>query len=200
MEIRAAVVADLPAISELLADAFTLDPIAYYPFGPETAHERLRRFFGRFDLRFVEHGWLWTIDDAQAIAAWIPPGGRDRYLEATVEASAELEPLSADERPRWEAFWDWIDNQRPVGPHWYLEHVAVAEGLRGRGIGKVLVQFGCDAADRSGDPAFLVTSKERNVRFYERFGFRVMDVAAGPPGVPDMWFMLREARTWPALG
>jgi hypothetical protein len=45
----------------------------------------------------------------------------------------------------------------------------------------------CADADRV--PAFLETGRERNVGFYERFGFRVVDDADIPSGGPHVWFM-----------
>jgi hypothetical protein len=49
-----------------------------------------------------------------------------------------------------------------------------------------------EGVDAVGDPAFLETDKPENVRFYERFGFEVVDDAE-PFGVPT-WFMLRPAQ------
>ena len=48
--------------------------------------------------------------------------------------------------------------------------------------------------DRDGLPAYLETTKARNVGFYERRGFTVVGEANIPLGGPPMWFMLREPR------
>ena len=38
-------------------------------------------------------------------------------------------------------------------------------------------------------PAFLETGNPRNVPYYERFGFRVIDEGDAPGGGPRIWFM-----------
>ena len=38
-------------------------------------------------------------------------------------------------------------------------------------------------------PAFLETGVERNVAYYERFGFRVVDDDDSPLDGPHVWFM-----------
>ena len=48
----------------------------------------------------------------------------------------------------------------------------------------------CDA---EGLPAYLESSKERNVPYYERFGFRVTRELAMPGrGCPPVWLMWRD--------
>ena len=50
-----------------------------------------------------------------------------------------------------------------------------------------LVEDGLARADHSNCPCYLETSEKRNVRFYERYGFRVLTSVplgqGGPPGV-----------------
>ena len=47
-------------------------------------------------------------------------------------------------------------------------------------------------ADRDGIPAYLESTKERNVGFYERRGFRVTGTITPAPDGPTMWCMWRE--------
>ena len=47
----------------------------------------------------------------------------------------------------------------------------------------------CDAARL---PAYLESSKERNVPFYERHGFRVTGELTIPGGGPTLWLMWRN--------
>jgi hypothetical protein len=49
-----------------------------------------------------------------------------------------------------------------------------------------------ETVDRTGMPAYLETGTERNVRFYERFGFEVREagIQLAPCG-PTHWTMIR---------
>jgi hypothetical protein len=49
--------------------------------------------------------------------------------------------------------------------------------------------------DEEGDPAFLESSKERNISLYARFGFEVIDQVIPKWGSPPVWRMWREPRT-----
>jgi hypothetical protein len=48
-----------------------------------------------------------------------------------------------------------------------------------------------DHVDREGQPAYLESSKERNVSLYARFGFEVIDELRSE-GAPTIWRMWRE--------
>ena len=55
-------------------------------------------------------------------------------------------------------------------PHWHLALLATLPASRGQGAGSILLQNGCDAADRAGEEVYL-SSSPIAVRLYERFGF-----------------------------
>ena len=46
--------------------------------------------------------------------------------------------------------------------------------------------------DREGLPAYLESSKESNIAYYERFGFAVIGELQAAPGGPTLWPMWRE--------
>ena len=89
---------------------------------------------------------------------------------------------------RGQAVWGRHDPRRA---HSHLGPLAVMPEMQGRGIGSRLLTRYCEIVDEGGGAAYLETDQPKNVRLYERFGFRT--VAEAPAlGVPS-WFMWREA-------
>ena len=83
----------------------------------------------------------------------------------------------------------------PTGPgaagrHWHLGPVAVDAHLQGMGVGSRLMQVFCARMDAAGEDAYLETDKPMNVRFFEGFGFDVVDEQE-VLGFPN-WIMLRK--------
>lgn len=78
----------------------------------------------------------------------------------------------------------------PPERHQHVELVAVEAGLRGLGIGTLLMKALCPEMDEIGVLSYLETDTRQNVRWYETFGFRVSDEAT----VLDtqIWYMRRE--------
>jgi len=100
-------------------------------------------------------------------------------------------PLTPDGGARYGALWSWVESHLPSEPLWYLDALAVDPSRQAKGIGGALLRFGLELGERDGTGAFLETSRERNVGYYERFGFRVVDEGDAPGGGPHIWFMRR---------
>jgi predicted N-acetyltransferase YhbS len=62
----------------------------------------------------------------------------------------------------------------PREPHWHVGPLGVHPDAQGQGVGASLLQAFLSAVDEAGEPAFLETDVERNVTFYQRFGFEVV--------------------------
>jgi ribosomal protein S18 acetylase RimI-like enzyme len=89
---------------------------------------------------------------------------------------------------------DKIHKKRVPEPHWYLMIVGVDPELQNGGVGSALVKEGLTQADQSGHPCYLETSEKRNLAFYERLGFVVLEQASLGSGGPPAWAIRREAQ------
>jgi GNAT superfamily N-acetyltransferase len=98
----------------------------------------------------------------------------------------EVVGLTDDGGDRFHRFWSWLESFVPSEPHWMLDMGRQPDPAR-EGIGSALVRWRRARAD--GVPAFLETSKARNVPYYERFGFRTATEEDAPDGGPHIWFM-----------
>ena len=72
------------------------------------------------------------------------------------------------------SFWhrEWERND-PLDQHWHLGPVGVLPSHQGTGIGTELLNRFCYEVDACSSPAYLETDTDKNVQFYERFGFEV---------------------------
>jgi GNAT superfamily N-acetyltransferase len=98
-----------------------------------------------------------------------------------------LGPRTAARTGRWISSWAKRD---PEDPHVHLGPFAVDAHLQGRGIGTLIMQEHCRRLDAAGEVGYLETDKPENVRFYERFGYVVVEEEP-VLGVPN-WFMRRR--------
>ena len=71
----------------------------------------------------------------------------------------------------WHTEWGRHD---PIEQHWHLGPVGVMPSHQGKGIGTKLLSRFCQEVDACLSPAYLETDTDKNVRFYERFGFDVV--------------------------
>jgi ribosomal protein S18 acetylase RimI-like enzyme len=188
---------DVSVLSALLARAFDDDPLSLYLFGgPRTRATGLARFFA-IQLRhtYLRHGEVWTTPDCAGAALWAPPtmprpGAMDLvrilpvvpYLSVWGRKTADvLHLLAAYERAR------------PRQEHWYLGTLGTDPDRQGHGVGSSLLRIVLDRLDADGLPAYLESSKERNLAFYARHGFEVTGEITTPRG-PTLWLMWREPR------
>jgi ribosomal protein S18 acetylase RimI-like enzyme len=70
-------------------------------------------------------------------------------------------------------FKEWARHD-PVEQHWHLGPVGVLPDHRGSGIGSMLMERFCREVDACKAKAYLETDLEKNVRFYEKFGFQIV--------------------------
>jgi GNAT superfamily N-acetyltransferase len=89
---------------------------------------------------------------------------------------------------------DLIESMHPHEPHWYLATLGTDPEMQGKGVGSALMRPALDHCDTEGWPAYLESSKERNVPFYRRHGFEVVREVPLPGGGPKIWTMWREPR------
>ncbi|MFH9069160.1 GNAT family N-acetyltransferase [Streptomyces alboflavus] len=192
--VRPATERDVPGAVRTLTRAFADYPFTRHVVAADGHDERVRRFQELFLTRVgLRYGRTWVTDDARAAAVWTTPE-RDPAPGFT-EVGPLIEELAGDRAPAFAAAQRALDPHRPSEPVWFLATVGVAPDAQGQGLGGVVVAAGLEAADRAGHPAFLETSSERNVRFYERLGFTVTAEVELPDDGPRTWCMRREPRT-----
>jgi ribosomal protein S18 acetylase RimI-like enzyme len=178
----------------LLARAFEDDPVSAFLFPEEASRrQRLIAFYQAMMPAMVEHGRMDTDADLRGGAIWQAPApplpGPFRVLWMWLRSALVL-------RGRTRAGFELgrtLEAVHEREPHWYLAILGTAPEHQGRGVGSALMAPVLEQCDREGVLAYLESSKERNIRFYERHGFEVM-TEVRVPGGPVMWPMRRVPR------
>ncbi|MGV7223617.1 MAG: GNAT family N-acetyltransferase [Nitrospinales bacterium] len=68
---------------------------------------------------------------------------------------------------------EWARHE-PLNQHWHLGPIGVLPDYQGLGIGTMLMERFCKEVDACIAEAYLETDVDKNVRFYEKFGFQVV--------------------------
>jgi len=138
---------------------------------------------------FVPRKGAWMTREGTGAALWMPPGTSKLSFR---ESLAEALPFLPEGLPRLgkvARFETEIKKRWPKEPHWYLAVLSVSPEAQGRGHGSALLEPGLAKADEQGVGAYLETQRERNVGFYERFGFELVEKIE-IEGLP-LWLMWR---------
>ncbi|MEV6123340.1 GNAT family N-acetyltransferase [Streptomyces sp. NPDC052077] len=183
--------ADVPTAVDTLARAFAGEPFIRHVIAADGHEERVRRYQELCLTRIgMVYGRVWGADGGRAVAVWAVPG------EDPTPAFAELAPvltgLSGDRAAAAGAAEEALAPYRPQEPGWFLNTVATAPEVQGQGLGAAVLAPGLQEAEGAGYPAFLETSGEANLRFYERLGFTVTADVPLPDGGPRTWCMRRD--------
>ena len=189
IEIRRATRERVPALAAMLARAFADDPMILVTLGPGDVEDRMRRYFTLIDELWADLGVLFEADEAAGVAAWVSPEHVNGLALSNALMREGLHALSPDGGERHDALWDWVESRIPNEPHWFLDQIGVDPDRQDEGIGRALMEFGLEHARRDAMPAFLETGVARNVGYYERFGFRVVEEGDAPMDGPYVWFM-----------
>jgi GNAT superfamily N-acetyltransferase len=180
---------DARRLAAPLARAFFDDPVTIWANPSErTRARRIERFFLGRMRTLVPHELSWSADDASGCAIWSPPDGWQMGLR---ELLHDLPAFLSPHTPRVLRGMHSVERRHPSRPHYYLAILGVDPPSQGRGLGSALLQPMLRRCDDEGVGAYLETGTERNVSFYARHGFRVMDevrLLKGPP----MWLMWRD--------
>ncbi len=182
---------------DVLARAFADDPVAGYVFpSPRRRRAGLRRFFGaQVRRQYGPLGFVRTTPALDGAALWGPPDRPGNGLRQLVQLLPVVPHLVSRDTVAVLRFLAEIDRHHPRAPHWYLATLGTAPERQGRGIASTLLAEGLARIDAAGEAAYLESSKARNVPFYARFGFEVVEELRAGAGAPPMWLMWREPRS-----
>jgi len=190
MTVRKAEPSELPEVARLLARAFYDDPAMSWVFPRDDRRFAQTERFWATRLRYLSpQDQVYVTDDLTAAGVWALPGQWEVSWRETAEMGRQM---LTPRLPMLLAGLLRLERSHPHEPDsFYLPVLGTDPARQGQGLGTALMQPVMEICDREGVPAYLESSKERNIDFYSRFGFRVLEEVKLPRG-PKMWPMWRD--------
>jgi ribosomal protein S18 acetylase RimI-like enzyme len=171
--------------------AFETDPVARWMYRtPDQYLLHIPRLFRALGTGSFEAGTAYCAADGSGAAIWFPPGvhGDDAAAEAVITDST-----SGVMQKDIGALFAMTAQYRPSEPHWYLSLIGVETLHRNKRYGAALLEHVLPRCDGEHLAAYLWSSNEKNISFYQRHGFKIVgeiQIGSSPPVFP----MLRSSR------
>ena len=179
---------------EVIGRAFFDDPVAIHLFPSEKQRgARFARFAGLAIDSMGPAAHVLTTDTLRGAAIWQRPGPTEPPPTARLEQLKQAIRFLAVARfsaRRAIQFSELSRRHHPKEPHYYLAILGTDPPYQNQGIGSALVQPVLDRCDQEGLPAYLESSNENNITFYQGHGFEVQ-AELTLSGGPRIWPMLR---------
>jgi ribosomal protein S18 acetylase RimI-like enzyme len=191
---------EIATASATLGRAFLNEPLMVFAFPDLDIRRRLFPSYFTPGVRLaLALGEVWCTDDLSAVACWRRPGSGAPTAELLAAAGVHDPPdsIGAKAAERADPVYAHLaarQEQLRVPPdHWYLSMVGVAPDHQGRGLGSAVLRPVVDRARDAREPVFLETLAPRNVGFYEKNGFSLIDHGVEPTSRLTYWLFLRHS-------
>jgi GNAT superfamily N-acetyltransferase len=191
---RRAAAADIEPASQMLARAFRDDPLMLHLLNDESTRAgKLPRLFKLLFKLGLPHGACDVTSGCESAAIWRPPGKWHIPVWQYVTNGPQFLSLFGGDALRVMLIMDQIEKVHPREPHWYLQAIGTDPDKQGKGYGGIAMRHQLAVADNQGLPAYLESSKEKNIPIYTSFGFEVTGEIRVKNG-PVLYPMWRKAR------
>jgi ribosomal protein S18 acetylase RimI-like enzyme len=194
--VRRATAADVTAMAAQMARTFLDDPVTSHIFRNEARREAGLRAYFRTQMKadYLPFGGCYTTDDYAGSAIWAPAGKPLQTGLAGIRTMLPVLPYVAANLRTTFRLLALVEGKHPRQPHWYLASLGTAVEQQGKGVGGALMRPVLEHCDAEGIPCYLESSKARNLPFYRRHGFEVVEEVQLPDDGPTLWTMWREPR------
>jgi ribosomal protein S18 acetylase RimI-like enzyme len=192
--VRRATADDVTAMAAQMARTFYDDPVTSHIFRNEARRDAGLRAYFRTQMKadYLPFGGCYVAEGYVGSAIWAPPG---KPLQAGLRGLLTMLPVlpyTITNMKTTLQLLALVEGKHPHEPHWYLASLGTAVEQQGKGVGGALMRPVLAHADAEGMPCYLESSKERNLPFYRRHGFVVVEEVLLPSDGPTLWTMWRE--------
>jgi len=191
--------AQIKPAGEMFARALQDDPLYTY-FIPNSI-ERKNKSHILFE-GMVRYGVLYgevytTSPNLEGVAVWVPSKKADFTMWRMIRSGflTVLFKVGKKTVSRMMSFADYtssLHKSRAHFPHWYLFMIGVDPMFQGKGYASRLLRPMFALIDQEHLPCYLETHNEKNLAFYQHYGFKVVEAGTIPETDITHWAMLRE--------
>lgn len=189
----------IPEAAAMLRRAFDTDPMFRFLLPGERArHTWLRLLMASALAECANRGEIWAaqLDGLAGAIGIVPPGHAHASIGSRIASLLRLLATTPTRPPSWRfvihgpRVLQVLAAGHPRERHLYVQVLGADPSMHGRGVGAALIEKALARAAEEGAFAYLETTNERNLGFYGRFGFRVVDeMSPSPGGGPPIWFL-----------
>jgi ribosomal protein S18 acetylase RimI-like enzyme len=199
-QVREARKSDVRELARTLGRAFFDDPVTTWLIPQDKGRiAKLQRLFGAMTRHHhLSRGGVEVASAGNGIAAaalWDPPDQWQETQRAQLAMTPTFLRVFGLNSLRGRTLQETMKAAHPEEPHWYLAVIGSDPAVRGRGLGRALMESRLQRCDAEFCPAYLESSKPENVPYYERFGFTVTSEITLPGGGPTLWPMWRQPQS-----
>ncbi|MFX0023644.1 MAG: GNAT family N-acetyltransferase [Candidatus Hermodarchaeota archaeon] len=186
---------------KVAGEAFQDDPVSIFSFPDEKERKEKLQYGFRMIYNYgMRHGVAYaTSNNLEGIIVWLPPNKvypstwtmmRHGGFYAMRKVGLKFKAMK-----RSITIFGYIETRhKELAPydHWYLQNIAVKPEEQGKGYGSLLLRAMIPIIENEGYPIYLETNKERNLGFYQKHGFEIIEHVIIPETDVPLWCMLRE--------
>lgn len=186
--------------ANVMARAFYDDPFFTFVLPDAAKRARVLPWLFKKTIRYgQQYGRVYTTPSLDGVTMWLGPKNTSLSMMGTLLTGLFLLPLKLSWRELQRSlllsgFANQLHKRSVNGQHWYLFGLGVEPSQQGQGKGHTLLQPMLEQADREALVCYLDTNNEKNLPFYERNGFAVLNHGQASQTSPHTWTMLRESR------
>lgn len=188
MAIRPISPADQQTLAEVLAKAFSKDPVMRWIIPNDEDYQRIAiPYFSLILHQSMSFSSNYTNEAKTGVALWVGPN-EYASMFGQMLGSFKLLWLLKGNISRAYRLQELMASYRPQKDFLHLTYLATHPEQQGSGIGAKLIRPMLEHARELSLPVYLECSNQENLGFYRQFGFRLIDNISFKGG-PTIWPM-----------
>jgi ribosomal protein S18 acetylase RimI-like enzyme len=178
-------------VIDALKLAFVADPSTRWVWpDPQKYLSHFSSFAKAFGGKAFEYESAHYVGNYSGAALWLPPN-----VHPDVDQIISLLQSTGSDEAKKDGpeVFEKMSRYHPNEPHWYLPLLGIDPLHHSKGLGSALMQHAIVTCDLDNKFAYLESSNQKNIPFYERHGFELLGTIQVNTS-PSIFPMLRKPR------